>query len=97
MSCIAHFEILWGFQLYGGDVGKYSNILRTFDVEIVSLSKEDVELASRLCKSRSKVRDYFIGSTVLNRKGYLLTYNVSDLGWVEAYTPEEFVRTFKLK
>ena len=93
ISCIVHFEILWGFNLYGGDVKKYLAILDEFEIEIVPLTKEDVELASKLCKSKSKIRDYFIGATVINRNGYLLTYNVSDFKWTKkAYIPEDFVR-----
>ncbi len=92
MSCITHFEILWGFSLYGGDVKKYENIIKKFEFEIVPLTKGDVELASKYCRSRNRVRDYFIGATVKNRGGILLTYNVSDFKWVDkVYTPEEFV------
>lgn len=91
ISCITHFEILWGFELYSGNVEKYWNIIREFEIEVVPLTKEDVELASRLCKSKIKIRDYFIGATVMNWKGYLLTYNVSDFKWMEkVYTPEDF-------
>jgi|Deesub1362A_J573_1020465.scaffolds.fasta_scaffold00753_12 predicted nucleic acid-binding protein len=92
MSCIVHFEVLWGFSLYGGDVEKYENIIKKFEFEITSLTKEDVELASKYCKNRSKVRDYFIGATTKNRGGILLTYNVPDFKWVDkVYTPEGFV------
>jgi len=92
MSCIVHFEILWGFSLYGGDVEKYENIIKKFEFEIIPLKKEDVELASKYCRNRNRVRDCFIGATVKNRGGTLLTYNVSDFKWVDnVYTPEEFV------
>ena len=92
ISCIVHFEILWGFELYSGDVEKYWNIVREFEIEVVPLTKEDVELASKLCRSKSKIRDYFIGATVVNRRGYLLTYNVDDFKWAKrAHTPEDFV------
>ena len=98
ISCIVHFEILWGFELYGGDVKKYWNVIREFDIEIVPLTKEDVELASKLCRSKGKIRDYFIGATVVNRSGYLLTYNVNDFKWTErAYAPEDFVRQISLR
>ena len=93
ISCIVHFEILWGFELYGGDVEKYWNVIKEFEIDIVPLTKEDVELASRLCRSKSRIRDYFIGATVVNRDGYLLTYNVNDFKWLKkAYTPEDFVK-----
>ncbi len=92
ISCIVHFEILLGFELYGGDTGKYWRIIKEFEIEIVPLTKENVELASKLCRSKSKIRDYFIGAAVVNRKGYLLTYNVDDFKWTErAYIPEDFV------
>ncbi len=92
MSCIVHFEILWGFSLYGGDVKKYENIIKKFEFELTPLTKEDVELASKYCKNKSQVRDCFIGATTKNREGILLTYNVSDFKWVDkVYTPEEFV------
>ena len=97
ISCIVHFEILWGFELYGGDVEKYWNVIREFKVDIVPLTKDDVELASKLCKSKSRIRDYFIGATVVNRNGYLLTYNVNDFKWLKrAYTPEDFVKNYSL-
>jgi predicted nucleic acid-binding protein len=92
MSCIVHFEILWGFSLYGGDVEKYENIIRKFEFEIAPLTKEDVELASKYCKNRNRVRNYFIGAANKNRGAFLLTYNVSDFKWVDkVYTPEGFV------
>ncbi|MBE8540601.1 PIN domain-containing protein [Geoglobus acetivorans] len=92
MSCIVHFEILWGFSLYGGEVEKYENILKKYEFEIVPLTKEDVELASKYCNEKSRIRDYFIGATVKNRKGTLLTYNLSDFKWIgDVHTPEEFV------
>ena len=95
ISCIVHFEILWGFELYGGDVEKYWNVIKELEIEVVPLTKEDVELASKLCRSKSKIRDHFIGATVVNRKGYLLTYNVNDFKWTKrAYTPENFVKKF---
>jgi len=93
ISCITHFEILWGFSFYGGDVNKYWNIISEFDIDIVPLTKEDVELASKFCKSKSKIRDFFIGSTVVNRNGCLLTHNLSDFKWVDrVFTPEDFVK-----
>lgn len=92
MSCIVHFEILWGFSLYGGNVEKYENIIKKFEFQIIPLTKEDVELASKHCRKKNKVRDCLIGATVKNRGGVLLTYNVSDFKWVgNVYTPEEFV------
>jgi predicted nucleic acid-binding protein len=93
VSCITHFEILWGFSFYGGDVDRYWKIISEFGIDIVPLTKEDVELASRFCKSKSKIRDFFIGATVVNRNGYLLTYNLSDFKWVDrVFTPEDFVK-----
>ena len=96
ISCITHFEILWGFELYGGDVEKYRDVLSEFEIEVVPLVKDDVELASKYCRSKSKIRDYLIGATVLNRNGYLLTYNVDDFRWIgRAFTPERFIESVK--
>lgn len=95
ISCIVHFEILWGFELYGGNVEKYWNIIREFEIDIVPLTKNDVELASKLCRSKSRIRDYFIGATVMNRNSFLLTYNVNDFKWTKrAYTPEDFIKHY---
>ena len=95
ISCIVHFEILWGFEIYGGNVEKYWNIIREFEIDIVPLTKNDVELASKLCRSKSRIRDYFIGATVMNRNSFLLTYNVNDFKWTKrAYTPEDFIKHY---
>ena len=97
ISCIVHFEILWGFELYGGKVEKYWNVIREFEIDIVPLTKNDVELASKLCRSKSRIRDYFIGATAVNKNCPLLTYNVDDFKWTErAYTPEDFVKQYNL-
>ena len=79
-------------------VEKYWNIIREFEIDIIPLTKEDVELSSKLCRSKNRIRDYFIGATVVNRNGNLLTYNVNDFKWTKrAYIPEDFVKHYNLK
>ena len=95
ISCITHFELLWGYYLYaeGSDFPeKYENVRNVLEIGIVDLTKRDIEVAAMRCRSKSKIRDYFIGSTVKNRSGSLLTYNVVDFRWIEnVYTPHQFL------
>lgn len=95
ISCITHFELLWGYYLYAeGDdfLEKYENVRNVLEIEIVDFTKRDVEVASMHCRSKNKIRDYFIGSTVKNRSGILLTYNLVDFTWIEnVCTPHQFL------
>ncbi|PXF56688.1 MAG: hypothetical protein C4B59_16505 [Candidatus Methanogaster sp.] len=95
ISCITHFELLWGYYLYarGSDfLEKYENVRNVLEIGIVDLAEEDAEVASMRCRSKNKIRDYFIASTVKNRGGSLLTYNVVDFRWIEnVYTPHQFL------
>ena len=95
ISCITHFELLWGYYLYtegSNFLEKYENVRNVLEIEIIDLDKEDVEVAAMRCKSKNKIRDYFIGSAVKNRSGSLLTYNVVDFRWIEnVYTPHQFL------
>jgi len=94
ISCITHFEILWGFALYGEDknVRKYEKLLETLEIEVIPLTKKDVEVSAKYCRNKAKIRDYFIGASVKNRNSYLLTYNISDFRWLEKVsTPEDFI------
>ena len=95
ISCITHFELLWGYYLYAeGDdfLEKYENVRNVPEIGIVDLTKRDIEVAAMRCRSKNKIRDYFIGSTVKNRGGSLLTYNVVDFRWIEnIYTPHQFL------
>lgn len=86
ISCITHFELLWGYYLYteGDDfLEKYENVRNVLEIGIVDLTKRDIEVAAMRCRSKNKIRDYFIGSAVKNRGGSLLTYNVVDCRWME--------------
>jgi predicted nucleic acid-binding protein len=108
ISCITHFELLWGYYLYAegddflkkyenvrnGDdfLEKYENVRNVLEIEIVDFTKRDVEVAAMHCRSKNQIRDYFIGSTVKNRSGILLTYNLVDFTWVEnVCTPHQFL------
>jgi predicted nucleic acid-binding protein len=95
ISCITHFELLWGYYLYAEDsnfLEKYKNVRNVLEIEIIDLDKEAVEVAAMRCRSKNKIRDYLIGATVKNRSGSLLTYNVVDFRWIEnVYTPHQFL------
>ena len=95
ISCITHFELLWGYYLYAEGsnfLEKYENVRNVLEIEIIDLGKEDVEVAAMRCRSKNKIRDYFIGSAVKNRGGSLLTYNVVDFRWMEnVCTPHQFL------
>jgi predicted nucleic acid-binding protein len=94
ISCITHFELLWGYYLYAeGDefLEKYENVRNVLGIEIVDLTERDVEVAAMHCRNKNKIRDYVIGSTVKNRSGSLLTYNVTDFRWMgNVCTPHQF-------
>jgi predicted nucleic acid-binding protein len=95
ISCITHFELLWGYYLYAeGDnfLEKYENVRNVLEIEIVDFTKRDVEVAAMHCRSKNKIRDYFIGSAVENRSGILLTYNLVDFTWMgNVCTPHQFL------
>ena len=95
ISCITHFELLLGYYLYGKSndfLEEYGDLRDALEIQIIDLTVKDVELAAAYCKSKSKIRDYFIGSTVKNRNGYLLTYNLADFTWMEnVLTPRQFL------
>ncbi|MEA3487920.1 MAG: hypothetical protein U9R10_01540, partial [Euryarchaeota archaeon] len=71
---------------------EYGGLRDVLGIKIIDLTVNDVETAAAYCKSKSKIRDYFIGSTVKNRNGCLLTYNLADFTWMEnVHTPRQFL------
>ena len=71
---------------------EYGDLRDALEIQIIDLTVNDVEMAASYCKSKSKIRDYFIGSTVKNRNGYLLPYNLADFKWMEnVLTPRQFL------
>lgn len=91
MSALTHFEILLGYSTVGKDSANYRNLLEGLKIDVVPVTREDSEKASRMNPSKKDFVDSLVAASA-KRYGAVMWIKDSDF---LKFLPEDSVRLIR--
>lgn len=91
VSALTHFEILLGYATVGKDSANYRNLLEGLKIDVVSLTREDSEKASRMGPSKKDFVDSLVAASA---KRYGAAVWTKDSDFLK-FLPRDSVRLLK--